>query len=254
MSITVVTTCSKKGWEIYGRNFYWTFKEYWSSDINLLFYSEDELSIDTLAFPQWFVDWKEKHKDNRDAHGRDRKRNRRGVEYDFRRDAVRFGHKVAAITDAAFRVKSGLLIWIDADVVTHAPVNEEWLKRLLPDASLLSWLERTGTYPECGFLVFDVGSKAFTPFMDLLRNTYQRDVVFKLKETHDSYVIQYLVLQVEKQGYIKHPYNLSGKHSNKSHPFPASVLGERLDHAKGRYKLTGRTPKNAVNRSEDYWR
>lgn len=260
--ITVVTTCNQKGYEGYGRKMLETFSQFWEKDIALLFYKEDCVNLPKipnvvyLDFPAWFLSWKEKHRDNEDAHGRKAKRNRGNRAYDFRRDCIKFSHKIAAITDAAKRVNTDLLIWLDADTITHEKVTSSWLSRLNTSKAYLAWLARDRVYPECGFLIFDCRSSSHSRFLQLLRSTYEEDKVFGYKETHDSYIFQELVKDAVREGWMKKPFSLSGKHSSSHHVFVMSILGSKLDHAKGARKRLGRTAKVEVKRrrQEAYWR
>ena len=238
-----------------------TFRKSWPATVPLILYAEDfepDVHVDSVrALPGWFTAWKKRHVRNLDANGLDVSRNRRHVPYDYRRNCVKFAHKVAALCDAAERNTSSTMIWADADVVTHADVDELWLRQFRPhDGGFMSWLDRRRVYPECGFMVFSAEHDRFLDFFDRLRTAYETDAVFKLGETHDSYVIQKLVAACVSEGWFPEPSSLSGKHNVSHHPFTLCELGSRLDHAKGRRKvLHGRTPVHEAwgHRKEAYW-
>jgi hypothetical protein len=262
MNTFAITTCSPEGWEKYGRRMVETFAKHWPADVRLVVYTEG-FKIPTAPnlieahFPPWFYQWKRWHQNDADPNGRDQARNRRGREYDFRRDCVKFAHKVAAITDAASGSEADLIIWLDADIITHAPVDHAWFESLFPaTGGLMAWLDRAHVYPECGFMMFR--SHPYRDgFMHRLRSIYESDRVLQLPETHDSYVIQQLVRLSVHEGLMQQPYSLSGPKARQSHhPFVISRLGERLDHAKGKRKETQRTPAAEVigHRDEPYWR
>lgn len=261
MSITAITTCSAEGWSAYGRRMVETWLQHWPADARLVVYTEGwrapaAPNLVEAEFPLWFTRWKMRHQERPDAVGRDRRLNRHGREYDFRRDCVRFAHKVAAIVDATDGLDEGLAVWLDADTLTHQAVDEAWLRSMLPAGSYLAWLERSRPkYPECGFVLFDCAHEQHLNFMTRLRVLYESDAVFRLSETHDSFVINDLVRSCVGAGWLPAPVDLSGAARNSHHPFPASVLGERLDHAKGARKSTsGRTAKSEVKgRREAYW-
>ena len=195
--VVVITTCSLKGWNEYGYKMHQSFLKHWRC-ADLLLYSEDR-DVSDLPIPKWYKEFKIRHHNNADAHGM------ASGKYNFRRDCVRFGHKVAALTDGAF-ADYDRVIWCDADVVTDADVEEAEVARWLPGDKYASLLLRPGTYPECGFMVFDRRHHGHTHFMNELRRTYETDYVFRLKETHDSFVIWKLLLAL---GYPIH--DLTGK-------------------------------------------
>lgn len=271
MGIRLVTTCHADGWQQYGRRMAQTFAEHWPAEVTLEIYAEG-FAVDVVApnvieraLPGWHTDWKARHADNADAHGRDAGRfgridRAKGKKQTYRRDCIRFSHKVAALTDAGLSVRRGApadwLIMIDADTLTHAPVTIDWLCSLVPVAGhYMAWLDRAAWYPECGFVMFAEQHPAHAAFMTRLRWIYESDRVFDLPETHDSFVIQHLVDLAVSADSFRQPYGLSGATGRRSsHPFIHSRLAERLDHAKGKFKAVGRTPRGHVRRQEEHWR
>lgn len=261
--IMVVTTCNASGYKEYGRKMMETFQQYWDRDIILLFYNEGIENLPTAPniihreLPEWFIKWKDKHKNNKRAHGRDGRYNRKTRAYDFRLDCIKFSHKVAALTDIGSQVKDGLLIWIDADTLAHQRVDPQWLWGLNERKdSYLAWLNRKRPYPECGFMMFNCWMDCHLRFMSLLRDTYESDKVFSYDETHDSFVINQLVTKGILEGWMPKTFNLSGNYETKHHPFVFSKLGDRLDHAKGARKRHGRTLPSELKRRRtgDYWK
>lgn len=262
--IRVVTTTSAKGFEEYGHRMVSTFSRYWPREIQLSFYIED-MDSNVLAryknvrvhqFPRWFYDWKARYKDSADANGRDQKRNREGRPYDFRRDCVKFAHKVAAVTDLGRSMDDGLLIWMDGDTLTHQPISEDWLYRLFPGDGYMAWLGRKRGHPECGFLMFRCWHPSHFLYMDEMRRIYESGDIFDVSETHDSFIFQHVALKGMKRGWLPEPYNLSGAAAVYHHPFVHCELGSRLDHAKGARKKHGRTPRVEIGRrrGESHWR
>lgn len=248
-----ITTAHSAGWEDYGRRMAQSFADRWPQTIPLTVYNEDfEVDVDGInsaVLPEWLTEFKARHKTNRDAHGRS------SAAYDFKRDCVRFAHKVAAITDAAKTVKADVLIWIDADTFTHAPVPTMWLGRIFPSPSYIAWLDRPGSYPECGFLMFRANNPQHQPIMERLEQTYRTDDVFRYRETHDSFVIQQIIEAAVKRREIPPPTSLSGPRKS-GHPFINGPLSQFMDHMKGARKVTQRTPaaERKIHDANPYWR
>lgn len=273
MRIRVVSTCNADGWEQTGRRMAETFVQHWPAQATLEVYAEGfepciaaYPNVIARTLPEWFEAWKLRHAQNPDAHGRNKARFgkidlRKGKPYSYRRDCVRFAHKVAALTDSALTTSASpdvpsWLIMCDADVVTHAPVTIDWLSSLVSDPRFyLAWLDRSAWYPECGFVVFNETHPAHVSFMTRFRDFYAGDHVFGLAETHDSFVLQQLVTAACGRREFPKPFSLSGNDTARrsSHPFVYSRLAERLDHAKGKFKAGGRTPRGYVKRGEAHW-
>ena len=249
----VVTTAHAVGWEEYGRRMAQSFCERWPQAIPLTVYNEDfdvdVKGVRSATLPAWLREFKQRHKQNRDAHGLS------SAAYDFKRDCVRFSHKIAAITDAAKNTKADILIWIDADTYTHAPVQTLWLGRLFPRPAYIAWLDRPRTYPECGFMMFRTENPQHMPIMERLESLYQSDEVFRFRETHDSFVTQQVIEAAVRRREIPPPCSLSGRQST-GHPFINGPLSECMDHMKGRRKITLRTPsfERRIRDDNPYWR
>ena len=249
----VVTTCHATGWQQYGRRMVETFEQFWPANVPLYLYAED-FQVDhsrpiARRLPQWLAEFKARHLENPRAHGLI------GNSYHTRQDCVRFAHKVAAVTEAALTLEAEVLIWADADIVTHAPVETDWLRSLFPPGPYIGWLDRHEFHPECGFYMLRCSHPAHREIMARWRQLYETDAVFALAETHDSYVLQQLILEAERKGLIT-THSLSGEARQHGHPLINGPLGARLDHLKGPRKELGRSRLSDLMapRSEEYWR
>lgn len=227
-------------WQAYGRAMATTFERHWPADVELTIYAEGfdgdrngrVRFVDLDQAAPWLKPWKAK-----------RTPDQRGMTprgYKFRWDAVKFAHKVAAL-GAAAELEADVLIWLDADIVTHAPVTVEWLDSLFPASADLAWLDRARVYPECGFLMFRL--PACGRVIRQIVTTYQTGEIFKLREWHDSYVIETIVKAAEAMGEIR-VASLSGEGRAHHHVLPNSPVSACLDHLKGNRKTMGRTPKH----------
>lgn len=171
----------------------------------------------------------------------------------YRFDAVRFAHKVAAIELAYASGTAQGLVWMDADCVTHADVDAAWLSGLLGNADF-GYLRRSTMYSECGFMIFRRGPACGTLLRRLV-DLYRTDALFQLAEWHDSFAIDHVRRQCEAAGEMT-CVSLSGGAENTKHPMVNGPLGARLDHLKGARKQFGRSHRRdlARPRSETYWK
>jgi hypothetical protein len=250
----VVTTCHASGWKQYGRRMVETFDRFWPPDMPLHFYAEgfepDHPRPLVRQLPAWLSDFKARHADNARAHGLI------DGNYNYLHDCVRFAHKVAAVTEAARRTQAEVLIWADADIITHAPVDEAWLKGNFPPGPYIAWLDRSSRFlhPECGFYMLRRSHPAHLEVMTQLRDLYETDAVLALPVTNDCSVLQHLILEAERAGLVT-THSLSCQAWDDGHPLINGPLGARLDHLKGARKASGRSPVSDLTRprSEEYW-
>lgn len=243
--IDVVTTCKYSDLPVYGYRMIESFIRHWPCAVDLHFVGEVDrrfTSVFDYPWPEWHTSWKARHANVLDAHGRDRRRNRlRCPDYDFRRDCVRFSHKIAALTEVAGRLKTDILIWMDADIITHSRVNYEHIYSWLPESSYISWFDRVRLYPECGFVMFNAAHAQHLRIMGELRRVYESDEVFELDETHDSFVIENIIHRMVAGGYIGDPNNLSTRLGMETgDPFNMSPLSGFMTHLKGKRKYEAR--------------
>lgn len=234
LTFDAVTTFAPQHWESHARRCVETFTEHWPKSVRLRFYRDEQLE----NLSPWLTEFKQRH------------RHRPTDNYRF--DAVRFAHKVAAIQVAYQLGKADYLIWIDADCVTHAPVDEAWLTEMAQGADF-AYLKRKGKYSECGWLMFRRGAAASALIANLC-DLYRTDELFDLAEWHDSWAFDHVRKWMEDRGLIRCA-SLSGGHEASSHPLVNGPLGSRFDHLKGRRKAEGRSRKSdlTTTRTEPYW-
>lgn len=231
MTYDAVTTFAPQHWESHARRCVETFDQYWS-DVQLYPMSDADLAEGS----DWLASFKARHQYRPTAN--------------YRLDAVRFSHKIAAIELAYRRGTSECLIWIDADCVTHAPADSAWLDGLVRGADF-AFLKRASKYSECGFMVFRRG-KACDELIAKVTNLYRTDALFALPEWHDCMALDRMR---EEMGDRLNWVSLSGDAENTAHPLINGPLGERLDHLKGKRKQLGRSKPSdlKVKRREAYW-
>lgn len=240
MRIKAVTTCSRKQWNEYGLGMAESFVQFWQDDAKLIVYGDEyfltPIGVEWRKMPKWHDEFKRRHEHNKFAHGMHTGR------YLYRFDCVKFSHKVAALTDIGLQESESILVWIDADTFTDQIITVEEIKRWLPVGHYMAWLDRKGTYPECGFMLFDTTARKLNMlFMKALLNTYESDAVFDIKETHDSYVIKHIVENLNIR-----PRNLSAPNARSSHPWVDSDIGKYMDHLKGARKATGKSSERKI--------
>lgn len=243
MNFLAISTFNAEGLSLYGRRMASSFLKNWPMTVPLRIYSEGwreniaSEELDLYQSSRWLAEFKERHKSRKYK--------------DYRWDAIRFAHKVAAVCHAA-RSDADVVIWLDGDIVTHSPINIDELDSLSPSGDeWVAWLDRINIYPECGFYMLNCRHPRHIEMINALQGIYEDDKLFSLPEWHDCFVLQSLV-----QSTGIRTKSLSGSGRKTSHPLVNGPLGKWLDHLKGRRKQLGRTNKHelSVKRSEDYWR
>src|SRR6478752_10819077 len=164
LTFDVVTSYAQRHWEGYAKRCVDTFQQHWDCRVSMKALEDADL----LASSSWLREFKA--------------RNEHRPTHNYRFDAVRFAHKIAAIEIAYRESVRDVLVWMDADCVTHAPVDVEWLEGLLGDAEF-AYLPRTTKYPETGFMMFR-RCEMVTEFLRRVVALYESDLIFTLDEWH----------------------------------------------------------------------
>ena len=180
-------------------------------------------------------------------------------------DAVRFANKVFCVINA---VRNSLdynyVVWLDADTNIFRPMPFEFITKLLPQNTMVTYLGREnptlndgGKYPECGFVGYNLQHPETQNFINEWERLYKEDSVFKILEWHDSYVFWHLTKKFKQEKQIE--VNDIGKWVGVKghHVFVNSVLGQYIDHMKGDRKIKGSSSKKDLKTTIDnveYWK
>lgn len=195
--IAVITTFPNYAWPIYGKAMMESFVKFWPAEIPLLLQLDDDClagDVQKLLRPEdaIAIGWQKEHKAfvdrNKDKDDKD----------NYRKQAVRFCHKVFAIKRALDAINEGkeakepvarYLIWMDADVITNKPVTMDDIKLCLPkEGDAVSYLGRKDwDHSECGWLAFDLENGG-DKLINKLIEEYVTDRLFKYDQWHDSWI------------------------------------------------------------------
>lgn len=251
----VITTMHKAGYEKYGQQMIKTWHQYWPNYIDLDVYAEGfDLAEKTWsginmidlhdACPE-LVDFKNRHKDRPDQQN----------PKELALGAVRFSHKSFAVIHACMNNPDTVIIWLDADTVTHNIVSSGFLDTLLPEGHYTSFLGRKNNYTECGFVMYDTSNKFNEQFMMLWKSLYVSDQIFELPQWHDCMAYDSVRVHLEQNGMKTHNITPDGK--DYDHVFVNSPIGSVMDHLKGPRKDIGKTPLTDLQDQYimgNYWR
>lgn len=276
--ITVVTTFHQPGLELYGQRFIDSFEQNVAKRVKMVVYAEncnpvnpdpDQITIlnakDALPKLNAFKEqWKDVPKANGKCPPEIKARRPRDWNKEFKWDAVRFANKVYAVFDA-WEKNSGWIVWMDADIFVHSPVNLKTWRELLPENKYITYVGRgkgSQTWPECGFYGLNKNHPVAHTFMEDFERMYEKaeNGIFKLQEWHDSYVFGEVLKKYKEfnaeYDYSAEMYLKEAKTGGGGHPFINCVLGKYFDHMKGARKNEGRSKQSdlQVTRTEEYWR
>lgn len=263
----VVTTFHAKGYEQYAQKFIQTFLTNWPTEVTLYVYAEDcqvlekapnlvvrDLHACSKELVKFKETWKNVPKANGDVSSDPIRSQRRDAGKGFKWDAVRFSHKVYSIFHCAKNSNADALIWMDADMVCHTPIDEKTISSLIPLQFDLCYLGREGKFSECGLYSLNLHKPMVTSFLKTFQEVYDNaeSGIFTMEEWHDSFVFD----EVRKKVPLSELNWSKGLIAGEGHPLINSKWGAYLDHLKGKRKEYGKSlPTDLiVARTEDYWK
>lgn len=269
MKYTVITTFNQSGLETYGQRMIDQFEKLWPQEVELKIYAENcqplitrptTEVIDIFAASPSCVLFVEKHRNNPEANGGIGPHNSNywDLKKSFRWQAVRFCYKVFAVQHAVLNTNSDVVIWLDADSVTHTSIPFDWIGTVCPQGFIASYLGRTDRYhSECGWIGYNIHDPLTRDFVNAVANMYINDEIFNHGEWHDSYIWDVVRKKFRDERGAKF-YDLNPEPDTRGlakHPFINSELGRYIDHFKGDRKKSGhsRLSEMLLHQDSAYW-
>lgn len=231
MKVEVVTTFSEKCYRHFGRRFVDSFLNH-DPRTKLICYHESQPSVGEFGdLLEWRnLDHDEDRKAFIAAHGSDPLKV--GGPYDPNSQAIRFCHKVFAVTDAARRSDAEWLVWMDADVEMTA--TPDW-GSVLPTSASLAFLSREPLYTECGFVGYRLTDPKVRLMLEDMRLYYTSGEIFTRPRSdwHDSRCFDICRFRSDipkaKQHSLCPPFRVGWL----MHVWPYSALAKFATHNKG---------------------
>ena len=243
--VRFVTSFSGKHFDVYAKKMLESVVEHWADDLKLIVYYDTVTEEQKKEFPQLpIIEYRDldqvedRTKFLEKMKGYDGTSNGQ-MPYNFRMDALRFCHKVYALTDyflevSENEVRGGWLIWMDADVLTTSPLSEEILFEAFPKDAELIHLGRTDIdFSETGFIGFNLDTMHSHYFLADIRGCYDIGEVLAYREWTDAFIMTRFIKIYAAHGMKVH--NLSEGATGLA-VFPQSNLAKFMVHYKGNLK------------------
>lgn len=189
----IVTTFSPKGYEVYGKRMIETFAEFWPADVPLYVFYEGEKPSDANERAIW------RSLDEDKDRARFMSEHTDTEPKDYRKCAVKFSHKVWAMTAAP---REETLAWLDGDCETFAPVTHDMIRAVSADPGQVgSFLARPyHRHTETGFWSVRMNNEG-GHFLDEMRRVYTSGDIFALPEWHDCMAFDHVRRKFERAGH-----------------------------------------------------
>jgi hypothetical protein len=195
----VITGWSPSGWLQYGQKFLSSFERFWPVEVELRVYVEEffeiqeskrfieQVKLDAIPGCMDFIN---KYRGDKRANGELVQKNWKDSckinGYNFKFDAWKFCRQGFIPYHAAQEMATGVLCWLDGDVVTNRAVPTGFIEGLIPEHAAVAYLGRGPKHSEIGVQIYRVPEAM--PVLQDFSEFYRTETVFGLKEWHSAYV------------------------------------------------------------------
>jgi len=203
--INFVTSFNETIYNIVGHHLFNSIKNNWEPSLKLTGYYHNfdpknytikDISLKSLDKVE---DYKKYLKDNKEHNGTENAT----IDYNWHLDALRWAHKVYALTEKAFDLAeesadAGWLIWIDADSLATKRLVPSDILSMLPDACDIVY-KGVRIYPDktyyldTSFIAFNLSKKPALDLLGDLRGAYNSGELLQYREWHDSFILERLL-------------------------------------------------------------
>lgn len=240
-----VTSFSGHNYNTYAKSMLESVVEHWEEDLKLVAYYDSCSEEQIEEFPKSpLIEYRDLDLVEDRTNYLERMKHHDGtengqMEYNWRMDALKWCHKVYALTDyfmeiSEEEVKGGWLIWMDADVITHSKLNEDTLFKAFPKDSELVHLGRKDIdFSETGFIGFNLDYQMPHYFLADIRGCYDIGEVIAYREWTDAFIMTRFINIYAAHGMKVH--NLTPEAKGLA-VFEQSNLNEFMMHYKGNRK------------------
>ena len=252
MSYTIVTSFNKEGYGLYAQEMLKTFKKYWDKDIILeAWYHDCELPKSAPKAKNIIYKNLNDDKDMLNYREKMSKISSSPIDpkYDWKRDCIKWCHKVYALTSAARNHygDTNWLIWLDADTITHSPVSVSFLDKICEGEKDIIHLGRTTIdYSETSFIGINLQSIMGKEFLEDFRGCYDAGETISYREWHDGFIFDRLLIVHKAHGLIADNLTPDVKGLD---AFSQSPLHAIMYHLKGNKKFSNEAAFGDVNAS-----
>lgn len=226
MKIEVVTSFNEKYYNLIGKYCVASFLKNWPTDIKLNCYVEgmhlvENEKVNQIPFddlPESYFKFQESSHNNR---------------------VKTFAKKGYSIIHALENIDADVIIWIDADVITHTKVPFDFLQNLCSYEDLCTFMgvlheKDDVTYFSCesSFFAVNKAHKNFLRFANRYREYYDNELTENLRRFYDGEVLGATILDLKKFGNMK---DLNPASAHKT-PMPRTILNDYFKHLKAGLK------------------
>lgn len=181
MTVKVITTLHKDGYDLYGKLNLRSWSKYFPQDWKIVYYAEkhqpefDE-RIEIIDFNETCPEWEGFYSAIKESYEKKKTRDQKIL--NWHKKALRWSFKSFSLLHALKNSSCRYLIWLDSDVIAKRTPVDNWIELCLNKKCMAGQLEhiKAGGHVETGVLIFDLEHpdiKKIIDWIDLGYNKYK---------------------------------------------------------------------------------
>ena len=199
MSIKVITTLHKDGYDLYGKDNIETWIKYFPKDWNIVYYCENHEPnfsnrVKILDFHISCPDWQKFFEAVKNSY--EKKKNLDKKIINWHKKALRWSFKSFSLLHALKTSDCRYLIWLDSDVVAKKEPVDDWVTLCLNNRCMAGQLEfiKAGGHVETGILIFDLHHPDIKKIIDWIDLGYNQLKILEEEKAWDGIWMAKLVM------------------------------------------------------------
>lgn len=198
MTVNVITTLHKDGYDLYGSSNLKTWSKFFPQDWNITYYAEKHNPVlppnfKILDFDQVCPEWQSFYRavKNSLSDSKDKKIINR------HKKALRWSFKMFSLLHSLSNTNQDYLIWLDSDIIATKPCPDRWIEKNLGKKCIAGQLERlkVGSHIETGALIFDINHKDIIKIKEWIQLGYYENKILEQDKPWDGIWMAKLLMQ-----------------------------------------------------------
>jgi hypothetical protein len=177
MTVKVITTLHKDGYDLYGRDHIQTWAKYFPKEWEIIYYSEKHIPeldsrVNIVDFDTVCPEWQDFYSYVKKLYNKNKDNPSRNLNWHLK--ALRWSFKMFAVMHAMKNSNHRYLVWLDADIFANRSPDVGWIERCLASTAMAAQLEvlKVGNHFETGVLIFDLNHLDSSKIFDWIHLGY----------------------------------------------------------------------------------
>ena len=191
MTVKVITTLHKDGYNLYGKRSIETWSKYFPQDWEIVYYAEKhqpefDKRVTIVDFDKICPDWEGFYSAIKESYEKKKSSDKKIL--NWHKKALRWSFKSFSLLHALKNPSTKYLIWLDSDVIANKPPINNWIQICLNGKCMAGQFEniKVGGHVETGVLIFDLEHPDIQKIIDWIDLGYNKYKILEEDKAWDG--------------------------------------------------------------------